>query len=1108
MRTKQLPAHVAGDASVAHTPSNDAAESEPQVVPAVPDRVSLLRPQQAYALHRTVGNRAARRMLQRSVQRHHDEQDEARRTPAAIIQRAPVTSYGGTFRDVRYEAAVGEGQAGAVIDLEFVPNDLIVSPKIGLTQTVKALKDGKPNTPDQREDLKQRMQGRKDVDPGRFLDRGAPLDLRKGKHFYQENPIFGMENQPAKDGRTLGGAQSRMIKPNRLTKVDAPNVAAGTYGSRTAEGDTQPATLHDEPGRPIGGAIDMSFETAAVVLEGTQKGAYLGSVEWGFTASNTGAVTLYPFKLLAQGTPTKAFKRSVELWNKQSELEMLTNTQQVQGKPPVLSGEKRSFLKLDATSHETKPLDLGGKTQQQKVKALDKQIGKLEKELSKRGRMTGPDIANKELELAALKRERGLVYTQLSQGDAEGEFRKHTGIFSRKSNRQATAIELLTQSPGRATEIKQAYEAVYAPDKFDAVLATHLDAIFRANGTDVDKYETLLRTFPPAFKAEIDNSGKRVLSAPQWKTLSEEAARRARRQQGLSPHIIAIARQYVGNPDGLMNAFMGILKYGDEASVAEAEKDYNEVIGEVPGLETLPKTLGEIASNYFVREFGVKGNSKAVYLQFMQDYPALQYRVKPAYRTVFGEQVLQTMLRQIRDDELQAEVPDPDSIDNILAKLDFQLGGPYRINNFTSSTTLGMFDAEYDPITDKMKVIVKLAFEFRDYGGTEALPGVSAKPLDPNYLRAQWDNGQKAPWIAEFQRQIDAIWSGKFKIACIRPGWEDIIVDPVMIAQEVPLGQQHFKVTVDKAALVNDNGGEKVKTQGGSSFADIKTRTAVLREFDLSDKISDPAVHHYLHEGEKKGITDTSYSAYQLDQRRLATMLGDVGRIAFQPNAAVPAQAIKVTNLSDTLLRLGIPSALAHLHPIEIAGGVANGESPALAAQRAAAVQQALLTAGVRNPIRLSPTAETFAGVLVKSPGPDPAVQQLYINNWTRISAAHEFGHMIGLADEYNPAASIETVKKLISDGLLPPSTPTDHLSSGGVNKAGAQGAKQAAFMKLLEQNDLSSPTDFSPDKDTPMSTSLMTNGFEVMAQHFVTIWEALTQMTAAHVDKKFWKIR
>ena len=40
------------------------------------------------------------------------------------------------------------------------------------------------------------------------------------------------------------------------------------------------------------------------------------------------------------------------------------------------------------------------------------------------------------------------------------------------------------------------------------------------------------------------------------------------------------------------------------------------------------------------------------------------------------------------------------------------------------------------------------------------------------------------------------------------------------------------------------------------------------------------------------------------------------------------------------------------------------------------------------------------------------------------------------------------------------------------------------------------------------MSSSIMTAGFDVMAQHYVTAWEALTRMTDPPLGEKFWKIR
>lgn len=1053
----------------------------------------------------------------RIIRRHgiHDD-EQVRRKPlkiqqqgkSDIVRRAPVQSFGGTFTDVRYEGMQGQRQVGAIMDLSFSPNDMIQSPKIGLTQTVKALKDGAINAGEGREDLQQRMQGRKGLDPGRFLDRGAPKDVRKDKHYYQENPIFGMENQPTSEDRTLGGATSRTVKANRLggDDVDHPDVKAGTYGSRDSDGNIVPATLHDEPGRPVGGNLDISFETAAVVLEGAQKGAYLGSVEWGFKASGESAPTLYPFKLISKGTPTKAFMQSVNLWNKQTDLEMLTKETKLVGKPSLMEGEKRSFLKLFETKHETKAPDLSTANYKDKVAALDKRIKQLEKELTKRNRMTPEDAANKDLELQALKRQREEVYGTITVGDATAEFRKlKSGWFSSKAKRRARAVEMMTQSPGKANEIKQAYDTVCAPEKFDDLAIAHFETLFKGYGPSPDEYAKLLSKYPPEFKAIIDAGAKKAMPQDQFETMAAEYARRVRRGEGLSPLIIAIASQYVGDPVGLQEALMGTLAGADETEAAQVEKDYNEVISKETGLDA-PPTFGTLAFNYFVKYFKDKGNGIAAYKKLSDRFKTQQYRIKPAYRQTFGEDELQTILKQLKQDELNALVPDPDGFDNQMAKFDFQLGGPYAVNNFTSSTSLGMFDASYDPISEDLKITVKLAFIFRDLN-TQGLPLVTAptKPLDPGFLKNTWDQTAKAPWIQEFKNQINTIWNGKFRLHCVRPGWEEIYAKPVFEVQEVPVGQEHFKVNVDKAALVKDSGQEKMKTEGGSSFADIKTRTAQLREFDLVDKIADPTVHHYLHEGEKSGNIKP---AYELDRRRLETTVGQFGKLGCQPNSQSFKDDMDFTRLSDALKGLSMPSDLAHLHSIVIAGSVATGESPDLAGRRARYLKLTLEHTGIRNTITTETSAEDFAGVTVKAGPIDPTVLDNYVTNWSRISAAHEYGHMIGLADEYNPAASIEMVKKLISDGLLPPDTPTDHLTAQGKGKEGAQGAKQAAYAKMLDELNMYAPGDFAPDKNTPMSTSLMTGGYKLKAQHFIPIWEVLGQITEpAGLGRKFWTI-
>jgi len=402
-------------------------------------------------------------------------------------------------------------------------------------------------------------------------------------------------------------------------------------------------------------------------------------------------------------------------------------------------------------------------------------------------------------------------------------------------------------------------------------------------------------------------------------------------------------------------------------------------------------------------------------------------------------------------------------------------------------------------------IILKVNFEFVDYTGDKELAGGREKPLHIDYLREKWENAKKQPWIDLFKQKIAQIWDGKFQMRCIRPGWDGIVAIPHMEIREVQDGQQHFKIKVDKATLINDNGTQKLTTQGGSSNVDSEKMIAQLREFDLVDKIADPSVHEYLHKGEATHVNN----AYKTDRDLLKNMLTQFGRLEYQGrSSATLLNPAMLRNLIDAIKRTEIPSKLAHLHPIVLE--TSTGTVPSdrrLAARRARLLKMQLTNAGIRNPTQIKQVAGTFNGIVAQNAPEDDNIKAAFIRNWSRISAAHEFGHMIGLVDEYNPAASTEMVKKMVSDGLLPPNTPGQHLTGKGTSYGG-QAGKQAGFARLLEDTNLTSPN-FDPTKGAAevMSTSLMTSGYEVMAQHYVTFWEALTKMTETHLDKKYWEI-
>jgi hypothetical protein len=278
-----------------------------------------------------------------------------------------------------------------------------------------------------------------------------------------------------------------------------------------------------------------------------------------------------------------------------------------------------------------------------------------------------------------------------------------------------------------------------------------------------------------------------------------------------------------------------------------------------------------------------------------------------------------------------------------------------------------------------------------------------------------------------------------------------------------------------------------------------------LREYDVADKISDPAVHRYLHEGEKTGNIEP---AYQTDRNRLDARLREFGELEFQRNSdAVLETPGRLPILLGELNRLGIPEDLALLHPMESEGSVVAGGSQGLARRRAADVKQRLQAAGIANPLsETTAGASTFAGVHVKAAAADPNIVDIYVRKWSRISAAHEFGHMIGLMDEYYAAKSDEVVRQLISAGLLPPDTRGDHLTANPPTSHVGETRGQKATMKLLEANELDTP-DFTL-QDLAKSSSIMTGGYDVVAAHFVTVWEALASLTEAHLERKYWRIQ
>jgi len=210
------------------------------------------------------------------------------------VQRSAKLTHMGTFTDERYEF---EGTTKQHIVVKFTPGDAVDATRIGLVQTIKDQKEGVANS----------------IDPtarSRKSDDGHAIDRLSDK----DTPVYGspslgadggLENTP-KDNND--GANPTQVGSNATFQT----------GSRTKNGenwDVEDAGLSDSPTIVGGPLTSKEFETAALALDGPQKGTYYGSIKWGFKKGAEGALTAVPFDIASMGVPSKEFMGAAAKWN-------------------------------------------------------------------------------------------------------------------------------------------------------------------------------------------------------------------------------------------------------------------------------------------------------------------------------------------------------------------------------------------------------------------------------------------------------------------------------------------------------------------------------------------------------------------------------------------------------------------------------------------------------------------------------------------------------------------------------------------------------------------------------------------------------------------------
>jgi hypothetical protein len=206
-----------------------------------------------------------------------------------------VKTMGGEWSTNKYDIVKdGSGtEVGVDIDLKFMPDAPVDAKKIGITQMVKSVDEGK-------------LVAMNDTVKDRSIPEGEDGE---GQHIDQlkqyKNPMYAT-------GATGPGDKKLGDTPT--------NASWGQHGYHYKDGGTvqkQEALLKDTP--QLGGRgknATQIFEATALALDGAQTNTYYGSVQWGWKSDGEGKFTKLPLTLVSTGVPTPTFMKAAELWNK------------------------------------------------------------------------------------------------------------------------------------------------------------------------------------------------------------------------------------------------------------------------------------------------------------------------------------------------------------------------------------------------------------------------------------------------------------------------------------------------------------------------------------------------------------------------------------------------------------------------------------------------------------------------------------------------------------------------------------------------------------------------------------------------------------------------
>jgi outer membrane protein OmpA-like peptidoglycan-associated protein len=377
----------------------------------------------------------------------------------------------------------------------------------------------------------------------------------------------------------------------------------------------------------------------------------------------------------------------------------------------------------------------------------------------------------------------------------------------------------------------------------------------------------------------------------------------------------------------------------------------------------------------------------------------------------------------------------------------------YIMKNVHPSTGRGLFDVAYEPTTGEMTVTVRVCFNFKTGNIFDAkwlaavggFAGIARRGWTASDFI--WTDDEKTAWAAKAISEVQNAWSEQYVFYSQKPGWESLPAVHVNIAiQQGPADKSQWVLDVNKYPL--DSGLSEAMT--------IPDPGSTQSTGHLAEGSRD--------EGGILGLDRDSHDTSTSDRARYGQVDTDNPGIIFFDQGSSTVSGDDVAELQ----KFGQTLGAADIPPFPVAvTGHASSEGKEdknlrLSEDRARNVSNEIVKAGAK-------VQPTVTGVGEQGATEDPTWRMVEIDvkdfKSSQTTVVHEFGHILGLGDEYSTADATPPTRR-------PVGTPVAH---------------SALAQRLIpgQQPIVAHESD-----------SIMSTGESVRPYHYVTFLEALGTVT------------